>query len=52
MKKTYINPNVKVVVINTSKHVLQASTMNVQGNYDSESVSIGSRRSSGWDDED
>ena len=53
MKKTYINPNVKVVKINTSKHMLAGSyTMSTKGDYDSGTVTIGSRRKSVWDDDE
>jgi len=53
MKKTYINPDLKVVVLHTSCQILAGSEMNVQGNYDSETVTIGSRRGGGfWDDEE
>ncbi len=56
MKKTYINPNIKVVMINTSGHMLSGSndSMGHQGDYNSETVTIGSRRDrkTVWDDEE
>lgn len=53
MKKTYINPNVKVVKINTSKHILAGSEqMGMRGDYESGTVTIGSRRKSVWDDDE
>ena len=52
MKKTYINPGIKVVSINTSCQMLAESNMGYQGDYDSEKVTIGSRRGGFWDDED
>ena len=56
MKKIYINPDIKVVMINTSLHVLTGSndSMGYKGDYDSETVTIGSRRDrkTVWDDEE
>ncbi len=52
MKKTYINPNVTVVLINTAKHMLAGSTMDMKGDYNSGTVKIGSRGNSDWDDEE
>lgn len=53
MKKTYINPDIKVVMINTSNHVLTGSqNMGYQGDYASEEVIIGSRRGTIWDDDE
>lgn len=49
MKKIYINPDTKVVCINTSS-LLVESNVGYQGNYDSQKVTIGSRRA--WSDED
>ena len=51
MKKTYINPEIKVIVLSTTCHMLAGSDMNMRGDYDSGSVTIGSRGGS-WDDED
>ena len=53
MKKTYINPTVNVVKVNTSKLLLTGSNenMTVHGEYGS-GVTIGSRRNTSWDDED
>jgi len=52
MKKTYINPEIKVIVLSTTCHMLAGSDMNMRGNYDSETVTIGSRGGGSWDDED
>lgn len=52
MKKTYINPDIKVVSINTSCQMLAESNLRYQGDYDSEKVTMGSRRADLWDDED
>lgn len=52
MKKTYINPEIKVIVLSTTCHMLAGSDMNMRGDYDSEKVTIGSRRGDIWNDED
>ena len=54
MKKTYINPSINVVMLNTSCQMLAGSDMSMKGDYNSESITIGSRRrsSSIWDDDD
>ena len=53
MKKAYINPDLKVVVLNTSCHILAGSEVGYQGNYNSETVTMGARKGgSHWDDED
>ncbi len=52
MKKTYINPNVTVVLITTAKHMLSGSNMEMRGEYKSGTVTIGSRGNSDWDDEE
>lgn len=53
MKKTYQNPEIKIVMLNTTCHMLAGSEVGVQGDYDSETVTIGSRRGgSSWDDDE
>ena len=52
MKKTYINPDLKVVVLHTSCHILAGSELGYQGNYDSSTVSIGARGDGSYWDED
>ena len=53
MKKTYQNPSTRVVKLNPSCHLLTNSEVRYRGNYDSEKVTIGSRRGSTlWDDEE
>ena len=42
MKKTYINPDVKVVKINAHR-LLAGSDMGMNGNYDSGTITIGGR---------
>ena len=52
MKKTYNNPEMKVVMLNTKCHMLSES-LDMKGNYDSNTVNIASRRGRGsWDDDD
>ena len=51
MKKIYINPDIKVVMINTSGHMLNSS-MDCLGDYDSGTVTIGSRRGTIWDEDE
>ena len=52
MKKIYINPDLTIVKIKTSTHLMDTSNVSVQGNYDSESITIASREESGWFDDD
>ena len=51
MKKTYIIPTLNVVKIQPTS--LLNESMGMQGNYDSEKVTIGARRSrfSKWEDD-
>ena len=53
MKKIYINPDLKIVKINTTC-LLMDTSMQMRGNYNSETITIGSRRGGNdlWDDED
>ena len=57
MKKTYINPEVKVSKINTSCYMQATSNMRIMGdNYDGGSITIGAKErdddheSDGWKD--
>ena len=43
MKKTYINPAMVIVKIQTQHQMLAGSTLGMQGDYDSSDVTIGSR---------
>lgn len=55
MKKAYINPETKIVRIKASTQMLSGSTMNIQGDYDKNKITISSRRGrndSFWDDEE
>lgn len=52
MKKTYINPEIKVIVLSTTCHMLAGSDMNMRGDYDSKNVTIGSRGGGLWDDDE
>ena len=53
MKKIYINPAIQVVKITSQIKMLAGSDMQTQGNYNSSSITIASRKSdSFWDDED
>ena len=55
MKKTYISPDVKVFEAHIRNVILDGSpnnTMGVNGDYDSETVTIGSRKDTFWDDEE
>lgn len=53
MKKIYIIPETKTVKISVSCPMLAGSEVGYQGNYDSESVTIGSRQGgSFWDDDE
>jgi len=53
MKKTYMIPTLKVVKVQPAQ-LMTDSTMNVKGNYDSETISIGARQSrfSRWEEDD
>ena len=53
MKKTYLNPTLKVVKIQPT-HLLAGSDMGIIDDYDSEKVQIGARRArfSTWEDEE
>lgn len=51
MKKIYINPAIQVVKITSQIKMLAGSDMQNQGDYNSSSITIGSRNSV-WDDED
>ena len=43
----------KIVVLNTTCHMLAGSDMGMKGDYDSEKVTMGSRRFGGvWDDDE
>ena len=49
MKKTYINPTLEVVKINTNNQLLAGSVMESKGNYgDGSGITLGSRE---FDDE-
>ena len=52
MKKTYINPTLKVVKAKGAR-ILAGSTMRMRGNYNSSTVTMGGRRAefSDWDEE-
>ena len=51
MKKIYQNPDVKIVKVQPMQMI--AESLDVKGNYDSSSITMGSRRKdSVWDDED
>ena len=53
MKKTYINPAIQIVKITSQIKMLAGSDMQNQGDYNSSSITIASRKSdSVWDDED
>jgi len=53
MKKIYINPAIQVVKITSQIKMLAGSDMQNQGNYDSSSITIASRKSdSVWDEDD
>ena len=53
MKKIYINPAIQVVKITSQIKMLAGSDMQNQGDYNSSSITIASRKSdSVWDDED
>ena len=52
MKKTYINPEIKEVIIKSSCSLLTDSQASVQGNYDSNSVTIASRKGGFFDDDE
>ena len=54
MKKTYINPETIIVNIKTVRHIMAGSDMDMLGDYDSGTTTIGSRRRGNdfWDDED
>ena len=52
MKKTYINPEMKIVVLNTTCHMLAESDMGMKGDYNSETVTMGSKGGAFWDDDD
>ena len=53
MKKTYKNPTLKVVKTRGAR-LMQTSTMQVRGNYNSSTVTMGGRRAefSDWDEEE
>ena len=52
MKKTYMIPTLKVVKVQPAQ-LMTDSTMNVNGNYNSETISIGARqgRFSRWEED-
>ena len=52
MKKIYQNPDARVVILSSARHLLAGSTMGMQGDYNSEEVNIASRRGAFWDDEE
>ena len=53
MKKIYINPETKIVRIETACHMLETSQMEQKGNYDSSEITIGARNGGSiWDEED
>ena len=53
MKKTYQNPATKIVIINTSCLMLNGSEeVSVQGEFDSETVEMSTRRRNSLWDED
>ena len=43
MKKTYMNPTLKVVVLRAKAQMLAGSDMGVNGNYDSGTITIAGR---------
>ena len=51
MKKTYKNPEIEIVVLNTNCQILAGSDMSARGDYDSNDVNIGAR-SFGFIDDD
>ena len=52
MKKTYINPAMTIVKIQTTQ-MLADSTVTMRGNYDDETITIAGRQSDAdWDDEE
>lgn len=53
MKKTYIIPTLNVVEIQPTRILDGSETVPMQGNYDSEKVTIGARRAhfSDWDED-
>ncbi len=52
MKKTYIIPSMEIVKIQAQHQMLAGSTVNMKGDYDSSSITMGSREGSFWDDEE
>lgn len=53
MKKTYINPETRIVMLSTVSHILAGSDMRVRGNYDSNTITMGARKGGSlWDDDD
>lgn len=51
MKKIYKNPTLKIVQVQPANMICESMTM--RGNYNSETVTIGSRRNNDfWDDEE
>jgi hypothetical protein len=55
MKKIYINPTTNVVKVNVAHHMMTGSeTMGINGNYNSDNVTIGSRRGRNtyWEDDE
>lgn len=51
MKKTYKNPEVKVVSLNTATQLLTQSRVNVGSEYNGTNV-LSRRGGSSWDDDD
>lgn len=53
MKKIYINPETKIVRIETACHMLEASQMEKKGDFSSGEITIGARNGGSiWDEED
>ena len=51
MKKTYKNPEIEIVVLNTTCQILAGSDMSARGDYNETEVSIGARSFGFIDDE-
>jgi hypothetical protein len=53
MKKIYINPETKIVRIETACHMLETSQMEKKGDFSSGEITIGARNGGSiWDEED
>ncbi len=53
MKKIYINPETKIVRIETACHMLEISQMEQKGNYNSSEITMGARNSGSiWDEDE